>query len=132
MQVGGSDAPEPDNVGAEQELCGKWMPRKKTTCARTPGHGGDCATGENMENRRAYRRVHPHRASVESSKRSKRKYRISLYGLTEASFAELLSAQDYASELQVLQGHGLVTRDDSRSGIGGRWKVTADALSYLG
>jgi hypothetical protein len=35
-------------------------------------------------------------------------------------------------ELQVLQSHGLVTRDDSRSGIGGRWKVTADAQPYLG
>ena len=23
-----------------QDWCGKWMPRKKTTCARTPGHGG--------------------------------------------------------------------------------------------
>lgn len=35
-----------------EELCGKWMPRKKTTCARTPGHGGDCMTAENMANRR--------------------------------------------------------------------------------
>jgi hypothetical protein len=23
-----------------EELCGKWMPRKKTTCARGAGHGG--------------------------------------------------------------------------------------------
>jgi hypothetical protein len=27
-------------------------------------------------------------------------------------------------ELQVLQQLGLVVRDDSRSGVGGRWKVT--------
>jgi hypothetical protein len=25
-----------------QERCDKWMPRKKTTCARTLGHGGPC------------------------------------------------------------------------------------------
>lgn len=35
-------------------------------------------------------------------------------------------------ELEVLQGLGLVARDDSRSGVGGRWKVTAKAQPYLG
>ena len=30
-------------------------------------------------------------------------------------------------ELEVLQRLGLVDRDDSRSGVGGRWKVTATA-----
>jgi hypothetical protein len=30
-------------------------------------------------------------------------------------------------ELEVLQRLGLVVRDDSRSGVGGRWKVTATA-----
>jgi hypothetical protein len=40
-------------------------------------------------------------------------------------------AMTVLQELQVLQDHGLVTRDDSRSGTGGRWKVTTDAQSYL-
>jgi hypothetical protein len=30
-------------------------------------------------------------------------------------------------ELEVLQRLGLVVRDDTRSGVGGRWKVTAMA-----
>ena len=88
MQVGEPDEPETDLARVVQQLCGKWMPRKKTTCARKLGHAGDCATAENMENRRAYRSVHPHHQSTESRKRSKRKYRISSYGLTEASFAQ--------------------------------------------
>ena len=34
-------------------------------------------------------------------------------------------------ELEELQQLGLVARDDSRSGAGGRWKVTAAAHPYL-
>ena len=34
-------------------------------------------------------------------------------------------------ELEALQRLGLVVRDDSRSGVGGRWKVTPDARLYL-
>jgi hypothetical protein len=79
-----------------QVLCGKWMPRKRTTCARTPGHAAPCMTAENMGNRRAYRRDHPHPESAESRKKSNRKYRISLYGLTELAFSQLLLAQGYA------------------------------------
>ena len=33
-------------------------------------------------------------------------------------------------ELEALQRLGLVVRDDSRSGVGGRWKVTAAARPY--
>src|SRR6266566_6470449 len=65
-----------------QERCGMWMPRKKTTCARTSGHGGPCKTAETMERNRLYNRDHPHRESRESRKKSNRKYRISSYGLT--------------------------------------------------
>ena len=36
------------------------MPRAKTTCARTPGHGGDCMTATNMANRREYNRLQIH------------------------------------------------------------------------
>lgn len=34
-------------------------------------------------------------------------------------------------ELEALQQLGLVVRDDSRSGVGGRWKVTTTARPYL-
>lgn len=33
-------------------------------------------------------------------------------------------------ELQALQRLGLAVRDDSRSGVGGRWKVTDTARPY--
>lgn len=34
-------------------------------------------------------------------------------------------------ELEQLQVLGLVVRDDSRSGVGGRWTVTAAARPYI-
>ena len=34
-------------------------------------------------------------------------------------------------ELEQLQVLGLVVRDDSRSGVGGRWQVTAAARPYV-
>lgn len=34
-------------------------------------------------------------------------------------------------ELEQLQVLGLVVRDDSRSGVGGRWTVTATARPYI-
>ena len=34
-------------------------------------------------------------------------------------------------ELQALARLGLVTRDDSRSGVGGRWAVTTAARRYV-
>jgi hypothetical protein len=34
-------------------------------------------------------------------------------------------------ELEALQQLGLVVRDDSRSGVGGRWKVTEIARPYI-
>ena len=79
-----------------QELYGKWMPRRKATCAHTPGHGGHCKTAETMERNRLYGRDHPHRESPESRKKSNRKYRISSYGLTQDLFNLLLEAQQNA------------------------------------
>ena len=46
-----------------------------------------------MANRRAYKRLHGHRQSVESRKKSNRKYRIASYGLTQEQFNRLLSVQ---------------------------------------
>lgn len=34
-------------------------------------------------------------------------------------------------ELESLQRLGLVVRDDSRSGVGGRWRVTETARPYI-
>ncbi len=72
------------------------MPRKRTTCARTPGHGGSCKTAEVMGRQREYSRTHPHRESKESRKKSNRRYRISSYGLTQQQFDLILTAQNYA------------------------------------
>jgi Recombination endonuclease VII len=53
-------------------------------------------TAENMASRRAYRRDHPHPESPESRKKSNRRYRISLYGLTQEQFDRLLEVQGHA------------------------------------
>ena len=90
MQIGDPDKSEIDLVRVAEEPCGKWMPRKTTTCARTSGHAPPCMTAENMESRRAYRRSHPHLESPESKKKSNRRYRISGYGLTQEQFDQLL------------------------------------------
>jgi hypothetical protein len=49
-----------------------------------------------MANRREYNRVHGHRQSPESRKKSNRKYRISSYGLTQEQFDRLLAVQQHA------------------------------------
>ncbi|HEY2078727.1 MAG TPA: endonuclease domain-containing protein [Streptosporangiaceae bacterium] len=53
-------------------------------------------TAENMASRRVYRRDHPHPESPESRKKSNRRYRISLYGLTQEQFDRLLEVQGHA------------------------------------
>ena len=50
----------------------------------------------NMANRREYNRLHGHRESPESRKKSNRKYRIASYGLTQEEFGRLLDAQQHA------------------------------------
>ena len=53
-------------------------------------------TATNMANRREYNRLHGHRESPESRKKSNRKYRIASYGLTHEQFDRLLAAQQHA------------------------------------
>ena len=53
-------------------------------------------TATNMANRREYNRLHGHRESPESRKKSNRKYRISSYGLTQEQFDRLLAVQQHA------------------------------------
>jgi hypothetical protein len=50
-------------------------------------------TATNMANRREYNRVHGHRESPGSRKKSNRKYRISSHGLTQEQFDRLLAVQ---------------------------------------
>jgi hypothetical protein len=76
-----------------EALCAQWMPRKKTTCARRQGHAGSCLTAESVLRQAEYHRNHRHPQSPESRKKSKRKYRILSYGLTEEQFDQLLDAQ---------------------------------------
>jgi len=53
-------------------------------------------TATNMANRREYNRLHGHRESRESRKKSNRKYRIARYGLAQEDFDLLLKVQRYA------------------------------------
>jgi len=50
----------------------------------------------NMANRREYNRLHGHRESPESRKKSNRKYRIASYGLAQEDFDLLLDIQGHA------------------------------------
>lgn len=81
----------------EQELCGKWMPRKKVACARRAGHGGDCYTPEKMERARAASRARRNagRSVVppDAKKRYARKHRLKAYGLTLERFDQMLVEQ---------------------------------------
>lgn len=79
------------------ELCGKWMPRAQTTCARGPGHPpGQCASAEAMKAHRVRRRARVRNDPPEAVKRWRRKNRLKNYGLTPEQFDLLLEAQDYA------------------------------------
>jgi hypothetical protein len=64
-----------------EEPCGKWMPRKKTRCARKPGHGGACKTSEAMAlavKRKAKSvRVNGRRRYPETKRRWRQTYRVS-------------------------------------------------------
>lgn len=33
------------SAAGQRAVCGRWMPRKRTYCARKPGHQGECRTG---------------------------------------------------------------------------------------
>lgn len=82
------------------DLCGKWMPRKQVSCARGRGHGGPCASPESMEYRRKRsrgRRVRKYRP--ETAQRWRREYRYSKYGLTEDQFTARLASQNGACAL---------------------------------
>jgi Recombination endonuclease VII len=81
----------------DHEVCGEWMPRKQTTCARGAGHPpGQHATAEAMENHRVRRRARPRNDPPEAKAKWRRTYRLAQYGLTEEDFARMLKEQGYA------------------------------------
>ena len=83
-----------------EQLCGKWMPRKQTHCARTPNHGGPCATPESMQRARhrqaEWERVNGKRQYPATKRRFNQVYKLFRYGLTQDGFDSLLERQGYA------------------------------------
>jgi hypothetical protein len=83
--------------GTDKDFCGKWMPRKKTTCARKPLHLGECRTAEALADnrqRKTQRRTGT-RASPDPVARSRwnQAYKLSRYCLTREQFDRLLDVQ---------------------------------------
>lgn len=77
------------------ELCGKWMPRRKTTCARAAEHVGDCLSAEALARRAgqqaSYRKDRGRRESADKRLMQKLRYRLKRYGLTPTAYAALLA-----------------------------------------
>ena len=83
----------------EQEVCGKWMPRARTTCARRPLHLGECRTAKALADNRARktaRRVGKTLFTPEAKARWNRRYNLKRYGLTEEDFERILVELDDA------------------------------------
>lgn len=80
------------------EVCGKWMPRKQTHCARRPGHAPPCATPEAMEaQRQRAAEARPGRVvTPEAQARWNRAHKFVRLGISEDQFAALLEIQGYA------------------------------------
>lgn len=87
-----------------EEQCGKWMPRKKTTCARRPGHQGDCRTAQALidnrqrktARRRGTRRGTRPSADPAARRRWRLAYQRSRYGITPEQYDHLLEFQGHA------------------------------------
>ena len=83
-----------------EELCGRWMPRKKTTCARRPNHRGDCRTAAAMADIRIRKteRRRGSRINVDPAARRKWRlaYKLARYNLTQKEFDLLLKVQGCA------------------------------------
>lgn len=80
--------------------CGKWMPRKKATCARKRGHKGDCRTAEGMKDstqrKTARRRGIRRRDDPAVKAQWTRAHKFVRLGITEEEFNQMLEAQGYA------------------------------------
>jgi hypothetical protein len=90
---------EPTGTPAvDRPVCGKWMPRADTHCARQPGHPPSCATPEAMARQRARTAQRKADRSVTSEDRQRwnKAYKFSRLGITEERFHQMLEAQGYA------------------------------------
>lgn len=89
----------PSGQTTADEVCGKWMPRAKATCGRTPLHNGDCRTAQALQERRQ-RITERRRGQTLSTPEARRKWwlkhKLKRYGPTQALFDALLEAQGKA------------------------------------
>jgi hypothetical protein len=76
------------------------MPRKKTTCARRPGHQGECRTRQalidNRQRKTARRRGTRLSADPAARRRWRLAYQRSRYGITPEQYDHLLQFQGHA------------------------------------
>lgn len=83
-----------------KSLCGKWMPRKQTFCAKGPNHESPCASPESMERARRWNaartRLYGKRENPVVRSRWARAYKLQRYGLTKEKFDHLLKVQGHA------------------------------------
>jgi recombination endonuclease VII len=82
------------------ELCGKWMPRKKTNCARRPNHRGECRTAAALADNRQ-RKIERRRGKTLANDPAARArwrltHKLKRYGLAQEDFDLLLEIQGYA------------------------------------
>ena len=93
-------AEQPGSPEADRAVCGKWMPRKKTTCARRAGHKGDCRSAEALAESRERLTVRRRGARLsenpEARARWRRNYKFRRLGVTEAEYLTMLEAQGNA------------------------------------
>jgi hypothetical protein len=82
---------------ADLQRCGRWMPRAKEHCARSPLHEGECRTAKALEDHRA-RKTERQVGQADPVAKSgwNLTYKLSRYGLTRADFDRLLRLQDDA------------------------------------
>jgi Recombination endonuclease VII len=81
---------------ATEDVCGKWMPRAKTNCARKPLHRGECRTPEATADNRQRKTERRRGQTIADPRKRGSKYRLSRYGLTQQMFDQLLEAQGHA------------------------------------
>ena len=90
-------------VETSRLVCGKWMPRAKTTCARSRGHRGKCATADSMaaasgRRPRKTERRWGVRNAPDPTDRSRwtRNYQRGRYNITQDQFEWLMRVQSSA------------------------------------
>lgn len=80
---------------ADQQVCGKWMPRAHAECARGAGHPPPCKSPEAMAAQRQRTAARVRVVDPADKSRWNLAYKLSRYGLTQEDFARMLEAQDY-------------------------------------